>query len=211
MAFYALVAPDITGIYNTFDELAEVIKYTPYPSFRKFYKKEEAILFIQTHRARKDFGSLNGYGNIIVPLSVTINYYIGLNYLYFNVLKENFMYLKISSSDKTVAIDNREDCIKIIQKVNLNPNKLSNHIIAIYNILQIVGPLLDINLIIPTNGIFYVLEMYKGVKPIIVRTQRLLQERLGAIGYTTEHIDKHYLQFKQENEEFSWDNRRWED
>lgn len=88
MAFYALVAPDITGIYNTFDELAEVIKYTPYPSFRKFYKKEEAILFIQTHKARKDFGSLNGYGNIIVPLSVTIDYYIGLNYLSLMCLKK---------------------------------------------------------------------------------------------------------------------------
>lgn len=184
--WYGLIASNCKRVTKSWNDLNEYIKLYPYAKFRKFKTEEEALEFIERNNNYRAVDDITLRGDVYNNLYISINYYIREGTVYYNIfLNElNDIYIDIIEKKDLFTIEKYKRTIKVEVPMKLNPDLILSHVIVINNILDIVGDLVDIELIIEYFSIFCILETYTGNKYQIVKLQEKIRNRKGNIAYT---------------------------
>ena len=172
----------VTDNYSEIDLLQTLL---PYSSYRKFYTHEEAYSFVSNKEVEDFEITMNTYGDVFDNLHVTVTYFITDEGLYFNIDTSKLGDVRFTSTSSDVVIENSFDNTRVyISSLKLDDDRISSHAIAIYKILQVIGDLLDVNIVVPNHSIYYMLTAYTGTKITISRLLRLIEQRSGNVAVT---------------------------
>ena len=183
--WYGYVAPGLNKVTEDFDVIRNWSRVMPYSKFRKFRSEEEAWDFVKRNKMAKDLVSIKNYGDCFDNLYLKCQYFITAKSVCYNVFTDNIGFVKVETEDPNILIENRLDVIKIkMTNIRLNNDLISSHSIAIYNLLEILGDFVDVNIEVPDQSIYYMMKAYTGTKPIYLKLQQLMKRRRGEISVT---------------------------
>lgn len=181
---YAVVAPGYQGIHPEIVEVKELLKIMPYLQFSKVKDEEEGFAYIRSHQTHRRLESVRDYGSTFPLCHVVMEYIIGLDgNLYYNFDTSKFGYVRIVN-DKAV-LDQRPDRISaMLDNYVVDRNRISSHLVAIKAGLELIGELVDVEVLIPDYSIFYALRSYTGSNRFIKKIHKYLDERAGEVSIT---------------------------
>lgn len=183
--WYGFVSGDINLWTQDFTKIHNLAKVSPYPKFRSFDTEEKAIEFVQRNKRNSNIKSLNNYGNVFTNVHARLEYYIEEDTIYANLRTKGMYNIRIPTKDKNILLEYRNNLIKIqIKDIYLNDKLISAHITALYNLLKLIGDLIDINIVVPDNSIYYAITAYTGNNILINRLQSLIKNRFGEVALT---------------------------
>lgn len=183
--FYGFVGGPIKNVFDDWKKVERLALIYPYASYRKFKTSGEAWTWISTRGSKKITDSVVKYGNLFKEHYVTVDYIISTDSVFFNIKTSKLGYVKLFSSDPTVIIENRTGLIMVeIKGLTLNPSLIHSHLIAIQNILQLLGPFVDVEVILPNHGVFYAVTHYTGDSRMILRITEYVKHRTGNVAWT---------------------------
>lgn len=179
---YAVVVPGISNVFNNWNDVANLITLYPHPKYRKFKTTEECWEFVKRYTNKRIYHDLNKYGDTFNNLYVSMEYFIQEDKVYYNFHTKKIGYISIEPRDENVTIANRNGTIKaILHNIYLNDDVISNHLIAIWHGLMIIGDLVDIDVKVPDHSIFYALMTYTGENKTIKRVRTYIDERAAKV------------------------------
>ena len=181
--FYAIVAPGISGVYKSFEEIQRVAKLYPYPKFRKFREEEQAYNFINRYKMSSSFNSLNKYGDIF-NIYVTMSYFIDKHYVYYNFNTHGINDFRMCG-DYTVSYSGSLAKCKVKYDRELSKDIIKDHVKAISLGLDMIGDMLDVELIITSYSLFYLINSYSGTDSELQLFKDKLNTRVGNIALST--------------------------
>lgn len=180
---YAVVAPGVKGIYLDYKEVEKVQALYPYAKFRKFRTEEECWRFIRLNENQHTVEQISNFGDTFNRHRVVMSYFIRSPNLYYNFKTKGVGTLHIE--DGNAIIEHRSDLIKaLIPNVIVDPEKISGHIIAIYNGIKLLGDYIDVEIIVPDHSIFYAIHSYSGNNWTINKLNKHIRSRIGNVSIT---------------------------
>lgn len=179
---YAVIVPGINAVYNSWSEVERIHMLYPYARFRKFKTEEECWEYVRRHTTRRVYHDINKYGETFNRHYVTMEYFIRGDKVYYNFFTKKLGYIAIESFDENVEVVNRTGSIKVtLHNIYLDDNIISNHLIAIWHGLKIIGDLIDVDVKVPDHSVFYALMTYNGNNRTIKRVRTYIDERLAKV------------------------------
>lgn len=182
--FYGYVGPDIKTVFDSFKPIERLKIIYPYSSFRKFKYESDAWEWVRCKHTKKAITSVNKYGNIFKLHCVDVDYIITEEYTYYNIHTDRLGYVHIDNDNPDILVNNCVDNIMVRIKISLNNDLILSHLVAIYQILELLGPFIDVNLILPNHSIFYALTSYTGKQRRITKVLKYIENRKGNVAYT---------------------------
>lgn len=188
---YVFIANGYKGIIESKQTVDIMSAIYPYPKYRKVKDYESALKFLNKFN-RADYGSdFKVYGDTDKNIGyANISYIIDKDDLYVNIDTTKVGFIRVQQdrlSDTTV--DNRPTMIKIkISDIYLNDDLISDHCVAISNILELLGGYVDVNINIPDISIYLALTKYTGDNYIINNCQEIIKNRLGGFSVTIKEV-----------------------
>ncbi len=181
---YAIVANGIATVCETYKQLQLLTALYPYPKFRKCSTREEAREWIQNHGRGIKSVKFDNYGDTGSYGYVTVWYSIKENSIKYTVDTSRLGYIHLKQ-DKSLIADTRREKIKAeYLNVSLDNELITSHIGAIKIILGLLGPYVDVNIVVPDMSIYLAITKYTGTNYLIRGIQGLIRERLGAVAIT---------------------------
>lgn len=182
--YYGYVGGGIKTVVTDFNVIRELQIKHPYSSFRKFYKEEKAWNWVKYRSSIKGVSKVTRYGDTFADTYVTMEYFIYGDAAYYNFRTPNIGDIFLTTSEPNVFIENRKDVIKVkISKFNASDTILG-HLSAIYQGLNVLGPYVDVEIVVPDHSIFYSLTQYTGTDSRINRVLNLLKSRIANFSVT---------------------------
>lgn len=184
--YYGYTANQLIGVTQSYALIENLKAVYPYIKFRKFQDEEAAWFFARTNHTEKPLLNLKMYGDKLLKKHyVIVSYVVTDDIIYCTINTSKIGTVRIYSEDENISVDNRVSSILIqIKGLRLCNDSIYSHVIALYRILTLIGPFIDIELIIPDHSIYYMLTSYSGTNNNINRLHILIKERLGNIAYT---------------------------
>lgn len=184
MSMYAIVAPGLSCIYTNYREVERVKTLYPYPKWAKFTNEDEAQAWLKRNTYGHGLRTLTSYGDIFPNLHVKAKYKIfpdGLCILYD---MRNLGGMRVNATG--CLVEYVGNYVKVfINNIKLSDESISSHMAAVYNVLNVIGGLLDIDIFLPYYSIYYCLTSYKGNKQRSIQTvQNLIQQRTGHVAFS---------------------------
>lgn len=182
---WAFITDSFKSVVQTQRELEFLIGVYPYANWKKVLNITDAKRFWAQYE-RKYFstdaiflGSKDKVGYI------KIEYFIADNNIYANVITSHFGFIKLKNIPKNVIQEASYDMLRLkIQNVVLNDAIISHHCIAILNIIQLFGPYLNMEIVVPDISVYLALTKYTGANYNIKKLKNELDSRLGKIYWT---------------------------
>lgn len=188
--YYGFVGGSIKNVFDDWKKVERLALIYPYASYRKFKTESEAWIWLGNKGSKKITDSVIKYGNLFKDHHITIEYIIDNESVCYNVKTAKLGYVKLFSNDPTVIIENRTGIIMVeIKGLCLNKDLILSHLIAIQNILQIVGPFVDVDILLPNHGVFYALTHYTGTMRHITRILEYVKHRTGNVAWTLKEYE----------------------
>ncbi len=184
---YVLIANGYKGIIESKETLDVLSSIYPYPKFRAVRTREDALKFLRRYDRGIVSSKFSHYGDTDNYLGfASISYIINKNDLYINIDTSKVGFIRVfNNNKKDIVIDNRFNLIKIkIIGLSLNDDLISDHCMAILNILEVLGSLVDVNINIPDISIYLAIKKYSGNSYIIKNIQEVILNRLGGVSFT---------------------------
>ena len=176
---YAAVAPELNGIYASYDDVLRVLTLYPFAKVRKFQTEDECWAFINRYSNKHTLDEVENFGDTF-ECRVKMSYFIYDTSIYYNFDTSKIGTLHILSD--TATVENRVNLIKAtIPNMVLNPDKISAHVIAIYRGLRLLGDFVDVEVTVPDHSILYAVRSYSGTNRTIIRLKRLIDQRIGRV------------------------------
>lgn len=190
MKYYGFVSPGIKIITSDFEEIRGLINVVQFPKFKKFKDKAGAIKFVMENAMEFQTKSLHKYGECFDTMYITAEYFIRDNNVYYNIHTNGLGNVDLARTefDNFMLKEKRNGLIMLkLPNMNLNENYLTSHVTAIYNLLEIVGSLVDVELIIPNHSIYYLLKSYTGDYRPYRKLRDYIDSRKGRLAITMEN------------------------
>lgn len=182
---YAVVVPGISNVFDKWQDVDRIISLYPYPKFRKFATREECWEYVKRNTYKRIYTDIHKYGETFDNLYVSMNYFIRPEKVYYNYDTKKMGYIAIECDDKNIEVVNRARSIKVtMRETYLNDDLISNHLIAIWHGLQIIGDYVDVDISVPDHSIFYALMTYKGNNKIINKVRKYIDSRTAKVSVT---------------------------
>lgn len=182
---YAVVVPGISNVFDRWQDVERIISLYPYPKFRKFATYEECWEYVKRNTYKRFYKDIYKYGETFDNLYVTMEYFIRNDKVCYNYFTKKIGYIAIECDDANIEVVNRMQSIKVTMKETyLNDNLISNHIIAIWHGLRIIGDYIDVDIKVPDHSIFYALMTYKGNNKIINKVRNYIDARTACVSVT---------------------------
>lgn len=181
--FYAVVAPGITGVYKSFEEVRRVSQLYPYPKFRKFAEEEQAYNFINRYKMSSSFSSLTKYGDIF-NIYVTLEYFISKDCIYYNFRTHGINDFRMCENYPVSYSGSLAKC-KVNSDRELSKDRIKDHVKAISLGLNMIGDMMDVEIIIPNYSLFYLINSYSGTDSELQLFKDKLKTRVGNIALST--------------------------
>lgn len=182
---YAVVAPGFSCVYSDWHSVARIKALYPYPKWIKCETQEQAMEFIRRNKSSKRLTKIYNYGDTFSDLYVTVHYKIFSDCICYVVNISKVGSVRIPEDPNTL-IEYKGDKIFIkALNIKVSNESLAGHMSAIYGILKMLGPYLDVNLIIDYYSIFYCLTAYsKGKNRSVSIVRDLIDSRLCKVAFT---------------------------
>ena len=182
---YAVIVPGISAVYNEWKDVERVIALYPYPKFRKFATEEDCWEFVRRNTSKKVYTDITKYGETFDNLCVSMEYFILEDKVCYNFKTNKAGYLCIENDRDDVIVTNRSGNIKVsVLNIHLNNDIISNHLIAIWHGLKVIGDYVDVDIKVPDHSIFYALMTYKGTNKTINRVRDYIDSRFAKVSVT---------------------------
>lgn len=183
--WYGYVGPDLKTVFPSFKPIERLRILYPYSAYKKFDSEGAAWDWVQKRGSRKLFSNVRKYGDIFDHHYVTVEYFIQPDCVCYNIKTKDIGYIKVVSQDPDVSIENRTDVIKVrIRGLELNNDLIISHMIAIYQVLNLLGTFVDVELCVPDHSIFYALTRYTGSDRRLNKVLKYMKERKGNFAVT---------------------------
>ena len=182
---YAVVAPGYTGIHADIKDVKNLLAIHPYLKFSKVRTEEGGWEYINTHKVSRRVAGVWNYGSTFPQCHVKMEYIIGRDStIYLNYDTSRFGTVKIANVD--VPLDQRSGRISArLDSYVIDRNRISGHMVAIKAGLELIGELIDVEVIIPDYSIYYALRSYTGTKNReVLRVQEYIKQRIGEVSIT---------------------------
>lgn len=190
---YAVVANGMCAICKTQEQLESVIAVYPYPKFKKVYTEEEGREWIRRHRRKRNEYEFERYGNTFSTGFVIVSYEITEECVRYEIDTKKCGYIRIQGGND-YAVEMRPEHLTVITNdTKLNDNLILHHVIAIRRILKILGPVVDVDVIIPDVSIYLALMKYTGTNYLIKGIQRDIENRAGGFSITIKQAQSEYV------------------
>lgn len=184
MAMYAVVAPGISTIYTNWKDVERIKTLYPYPKWAKVYSEQEANEWLRRNTYGTGLHTITKYGNTIDNLYVDTKYKIFSDCLTIVYDISKLGNVRLPDTRNIVAYMGDKIHVKV-PDIYLSNESISGHMSAIYNVLNLLGDIVDVNIELPYYSIFYSLTGYsKGNQRAVVTVQELIRNRQGAVSYT---------------------------
>ena len=182
---YALVGPGVSGVYFTWSEVEELASIFPYCRYRKFDTEEACWEFVYRYKSNKTSLSMTKYGDTFDNLFIRMSYALDETRMYFNYNTEKFGRVKIDQQENQLI----QYTAKYILVTEPAPKKLDNktiisHLETISRGVEIIGDLVDIDIVLPDHSIYYALTTYSGDNEYIATIKNKLHARTAEISFT---------------------------
>lgn len=187
---YAVIAPGFECIYTSWKDVERIKALYPYPKFCKCNSEDEALEWIRRNKYARKLDSIYNYGNTFSDFYADVKYKIGDNCVYYVINTSRIGHLRINSPDTLVEYKGNKIYVKCLN-IKVSNETLAGHLSAIYNLLGIVGPYIDINLELEHYALYYALTVYsKGKSRPVNIVRKALAERLGATAISLKFINE---------------------
>lgn len=185
---YAVLAPGIKTVYDSWSDVERIATLYSHPLYRKFNTRELCWEYVRRHAYSKVYADVNKYGDTFNKLCVGMKYFIRKDAVFYIFDTSKFGYIVVEE-DTNVEVINQNGQIKAaLHDITLNDDLISNHLIAIWHGLKIIGEFVDIDITVPDHSIFYTLMTYKGTNRQINRVRTYINERLGHVSVTLKNF-----------------------
>ena len=181
---YAVVAPGFSCIYTNWKDVERIKALYPYPKWCKCNSEEEARKWIDRNSYGKMLRSIYNYGNTFKNLYIDAKYQISTDCVYYILDCKRIGKLRIPADGILVEYRGSKIYIKL-PNIRLSNESIAGHMSAVHNLLQMIGPYVDINLEVPYYSIYYCLAVYsRGNNRYVSMVRSLIDQRVGAVGVT---------------------------
>ena len=183
--WYGYVGPKLGGVTQDYRFINNIIKRTPYATFRAFSTDTAAWNFVKSRRHNYVLNGLNSYGNIFDNLKMVIRYFIGNKGVYANLDTSRLGRIRLVNLSSDIVVEYRNDLILLFIPIDgLHKLSLDSHAIALLLILKCVGDIVDIEILLTTFSVFFMLTQYKGTRNSYVQVINHIETRQGNVAYT---------------------------
>lgn len=181
---YAVVAPGFQNIYSNWKDVERVAALYPYPKWAKFQNEEDAIAWLKRNKYGWKLSGVNKYGSTFNSLYIDAQYRISDTFVQYVFDCSRIGNIRIDKPDVTCEYDGTRVNVRA-DNVYLSNESIGGHMSAIYVLLDLLGPYLDVNILLPYYAIFYALTSYTGTgsRPVCV-VRECIKSRLGEVSYT---------------------------
>ena len=180
---FAFVSNEYQGIVHSRQHLEILKQVYSYPVSQLCNTEEECWDFIQRHPRRvydNEYTKKAGWKHSTAY--VRIEYYVDTETVYANIYTDHFGHIQLNIKDPNVLQSPTYDTIKLkIKNVNVRDDSITSHCIAIQYIVQLMSPIVNIQLVIPDVSIFLALTAYTGKNAAIKRVGNFLNSRIGKV------------------------------
>lgn len=140
---------------------------------------------MQRNRNTKMLTNVKKYGDCFDNLYITIEYFIRDRYIYYNLDTSKLGRVRIVCDRDDVFIENRTESMMVrLEMPNLNNDSIMSHAVAVYQILDILGEYVDVEIIVPDHSIFYLLTAYTGTRYSYLKLLNAIESRKGKVSVT---------------------------
>lgn len=179
---YAVIVPGINTVFDKWQDVERICALYPYPKYRKFKTTEECWEYVHRHTTKRVYTDITKYGDTFDKMYVTMEYFIQSDCVCYNFRTNKIGYIAIDNKVPNVVVNNRNGVITAKMKdIYLNNDIISNHLIAIWNGLNILGDYVDVDVKVPDHSIFYALMTYKGSNRSINRVRDYIDQRFAKV------------------------------
>lgn len=181
---YAFISNEYRTIINSQRQLDFLLSIYSYPKFKKVETTEEAQRWFNEQERVHIKSKTIRYGAKNKTSYVSVEYFIADDCIFYNIRTDNFGFIKLTKLPENVKQDARYDLIKLkVCDVSLDDSKISSNCIAIENVLRILGPYLNIELVVPDISIYLACVRYTGKSFVISRVKNIINSRYGKTYY----------------------------
>lgn len=175
---YAVVAPGFSSVYTNWSDVERIKSLYPYPKWIKCRSEVEAREWIKRNSYGNSIHDLYNYGNTFKDMFIDAKYKIAPDCVYYVLDCKRVGNLRIVVDDAIVEYKGSKIFIKL-PDIYLSDESIAGHMSAIHNLLNIVGPFVDINIQVPYYAIYYCLTVYsKGNNRYVTMVRNLMDSRI---------------------------------
>ena len=187
---YAVIAPGFSCIYTNWQDVERIKALYPYPKFCKCNTEAEAADWIQKNKYARRLDGVYNYGNTFDDFYVDVKYKIAPDCVYFVLDISRLGRLRLNIPDALIEYKGNKIYVKC-PNIHVSNETLAGHLSVIYNILNMIGPYVDINLELEYYALYYALTIYsKGNNRSVSAVRKLLSERLGATAISLKFLQE---------------------
>ena len=184
MSMYAVVAPGLSCIYSNWKDVERVKELYPYPKWVKVQDEKQAEEWLKRNSYGHGLRTISKYGDILPNLYVSATYRIFENCVCIVYDTSKIGSIRVPNGD--YLVEYKEDSIRVkIPEFYVSEESIAGHLSVVYNILDIIGEFVDIDITLPYYSIYYCLASYKGNKlraAVILRD--MIKQRMGSVSYS---------------------------
>lgn len=183
--YYAIVGPGISGVYDNWNRVNELAHLFPYCKYRKFETEDECWAFVYRFKYTKNNINFTKYGNTFSNLYVRMSYLMTADTMYFTYNTEHFGHIRLDDIPGAL-IKHMAKCItvKIPSNIELKDSTIISHLQVINRGVEILGDLIDVDIVVPDHSIYYALTAYTGMDGDICSIRNKITNRLAGVSFT---------------------------
>lgn len=181
---YAVVAPGFSCIYTSWADVERVKALYPYPKWYKTFSEDDAHQWIKRNSYGWSLHGVYNYGNTFEDMYIDAKYSIGTDCVYYVFDCSRVGTIRLNVPNALVEYKGTKIFVKLLN-IKLSNESVAGHMSAIHNLLNILGPYLDVNIELPYYSLFYCLSSYtRGNSRPITLVKDLISNRLGEVAYS---------------------------
>lgn len=181
---YAVVAPGFKGVFESWSDVERIKVLYPYPKWAKVKTAEEANTWLARNAYGRNLDYIYNYGDTFEKLHLDAKYRIGTDCIFYVIDFKNLGHLRITAPNTLVKYEGTKAFVRL-KGVTVSEESLSGHLSAVYSLLEILGPYVDVNIELPYYSIFYALTSYsRGKNRYVTIVKDLITNRIGEVAYS---------------------------
>lgn len=182
---YALTGHGVNGVYFNWKEVEEIVAIFPYCKYRKFKTEEECWEFVNRFRSSKSTITMTKYGDTFDNIYVRMSYTMSRNRMYFNYNTEHFGRIKLDKTDnQLIQYTAKYVLVEEPTTLLLDRQTIISHLEVINRGVEILGELVDVDIVVPDHSIYYALTAYNGDDETINSLKNKIHNRLAEVSFT---------------------------
>lgn len=187
-AFYAVTAPGFSCVYTDWGMVERARVFYPYLKWKKVYSQEQADKFIARNKSDAKIKMIYNYGETF-DICVTVSYTIHPDSVEYIIDTRKTGMFRLHNPDYIIEYRSTE-IRAILPGITLHEDVISSHMSAVYNVLQLLGEYVDVNIVLPNYSIYYALAYYSGTaQRSVCLVQDYIKSRLAKVGYTLKRME----------------------